>query len=229
MIRIVTIFCFCLFHLYTCKPAELCNSSDTSSRCGFFTLVLQKSMSNNPSILTKTPTCSPCKLFVTATQYNAALLGIVGADNKCAIDSNKPLTGVYKALIVDDVNRRACTSANCTVGGESEHIDWVIAPNTNYESINTLQFVFTSDANGVYTNNLISTLSAPTGIWTGIRNNPSWDWQTDTSHTCSAWTDNITASCGTYGVTSWQDSRAIAITSAYGNGSTLNNLLCVEQ
>ncbi|TGM69597.1 hypothetical protein EHQ96_08745 [Leptospira levettii] len=51
-----------------------------------------------------------------------------------------------------------------------------------------------------FSNAYNSTVSAPTGIWTGIKNNPSW-----------------------------QDSRAIAITSAYGNGGTLNNLLCLEQ
>lgn len=44
-------------------------------------------------------------MFVTATTYNANLGGIIGADNKCSLDANKPASGIYKALIVDDVNR----------------------------------------------------------------------------------------------------------------------------
>ncbi|MGE8778976.1 DUF1554 domain-containing protein [Leptospira terpstrae] len=170
-------------------------------------------------------------MFVTAISYNANLGGIVGADNKCTSDSNKPATGIYKALIVDDVNRRACTSVNCTAGGVTENIDWVLSPNASYvQASNPSTVIFISDANGVYNNNLTNLVSvAAAAIWTGIKNNPSWDWQTDTTHTCSSWMDSVSGNCGTYGVTSWTDSRAIAITSAYGNGGTLNNLLCVEQ
>ncbi|WP_232373970.1 DUF1554 domain-containing protein [Leptospira chreensis] len=170
-------------------------------------------------------------MFVTATTYNASLGGIIGADNKCTSDANKPPSGTYKALLVDDANRRACTSTNCTSGGVTEHIDWVLAPNTSYvQSSSPSTIIFISDVNGVYNNNLTNLISVTAaGIWTGIRNNPSWDWLTDTSHTCSFWTDSVSANCGTYGVTSWTDSRSIAITSAFGNGGTLNNLLCVEQ
>nr|WP_244934880.1 DUF1554 domain-containing protein [Leptospira jelokensis] len=168
-------------------------------------------------------------MFVTNTPYNANLGGIAGADLKCSVDTNKPSTGVYKALLVDNVNRRACTSLNCNVSGVIEHIDWVLAPNTNYITAVGSNLVFISDSNGVYNNNLLTTISAPTGIWTGIRNDPSWDWITDISYTCSSWFDDVSLTCGSYGVTSWQDSRAIAITSAKANGSTQNNLLCVEQ
>ncbi|TGM72893.1 DUF1554 domain-containing protein [Leptospira mtsangambouensis] len=225
--RINVVFSFlCLLYFISCKPADLCNAADASSECGILQLAMPKP---NSSSMPRIPHCSPCKLFVTSTAYNANLLGITGADSKCSSDTNKPTTGIYKALLVDDVNRRACTSTNCTSGGVLEQIDWVLAPNTSYESINTSNFIFTSDANGVFTNTLTNPFSAATGIWTGIKNNPNWDWQTDTSHTCSSWTDNISANCGTYGVTSWTDSRSIAITSAYASGGTLNNLLCVEQ
>lgn len=226
MKRILFINCFFFLCCFQCKKADLCNPADSESQCGILKLALQRTSNTSPP---KIPHCSPCKMFVTATTYNANLLGIAGADAKCSVDSNKPVTGTYKALLVDDSNRRACTSANCTVGGITEQIDWVIAPNVSYYSLNTSAFIFTSDVNGVFTGSLTTTVSAPTGIWTGIRNNPSWDWQTDTSHTCTSWSDSVTANCGTYGVTSWQDSRAIAITSAYGNGGTLNNLLCIEQ
>ncbi|WP_232227785.1 DUF1554 domain-containing protein [Leptospira wolbachii] len=170
-------------------------------------------------------------MFVTATIYNANLGGIIGADNKCSLDANKPSSGNYKALIVDNVNRRACNSVNCTSGGITEQIDWVLAPNTSYvQASSPSTIIFISDANGVYNNNLTNLISvAAAAIWTGIKNNPSWDWQTDTTHTCSSWVDSVSASCGSYGVTSWTDSRSIAITSAFGNGGTLNNLLCVEQ
>ncbi|WP_244279577.1 DUF1554 domain-containing protein [Leptospira brenneri] len=170
-------------------------------------------------------------MFVTATTYNANLGGIVGADNKCSSDANKPSTGNYKALIVDDVNRRACTSVNCTSGGVTEQINWVLAPNTSYvQSSSPSTIIFISDANGVYNSSLTNLISAAAAaIWTGIKNTSSWDWQTDTAHTCTSWTDSVSGNCGTYGVTSWTDSRAIAIVSAYGSGGTLNNLLCVEQ
>lgn len=233
MVKIMRIktafFCFCFLSFLNCKPAELCNVADVSSKCGILQLAASKQFSLTSFSLPKTPHCSPCNLFVTATAYNANLGGIAGADNKCTSDANKPPIGTYKALIVDDVNRRACTSVNCNSNGVVEQIDWVLSPNTSYISINTLNFIFTSDANGLYTNNLTNTFSAATGIWTGIKNDPSWDWQTDIAHTCSSWTDNVSGNCGTYGVTSWTDSRSIAITSAYGSGGTLNNLLCVEQ
>ncbi|WP_244288342.1 DUF1554 domain-containing protein [Leptospira congkakensis] len=190
---------------------------------------MPKSNSSGSSVA-RIPTCSPCRIYVTATGYDANLGGIIGADNKCSSDTNKPITGTYKALIVDDINRRACTSVNCTSGGVTEQIDWVLAPNTSYvQALNTSTVVFISDTNGVLTSNLTSLISSPTGIWTGIKNNPNWDWQTDITHTCSSWVDSVSGNCGTYGVTSWNDSRSIAITSAYGSGGTLNNLLCVEQ
>ncbi|WP_232420848.1 DUF1554 domain-containing protein [Leptospira vanthielii] len=170
-------------------------------------------------------------MFVTALPYNANLGGIVGADNKCSTASNKPSSGTYKALIVDDVNRRACTSVNCTSGGVTEQIDWVLAPNTTYvQAIDTSKTIFISNANGVNTNNLTDVISpASTGIWTGIRNNPSWDWLTYSGFTCSSWTDGVTTTCGSYGVTSWTDSRSISIYTVTAGGPTQYNLLCVEQ
>lgn len=220
-------FCFCLLCFLNCKPAELCNAADVSNKCGILQLTKQNPNQDNSL---RTPRCTTCKMFVTAISYNANLGGIVGADNKCTSDSNKPATGIYKALIVDDVNRRACTSVNCATGGVTENIDWVFSPNASYvQASNTSNVIFITDVNGVLNNNLTNLISAATGIWTGIKNNPSWDWQTDTTHTCSSWMDSVSANCGTYGVTSWNDSRSIAITSAYGNGGTLNNLLCVEQ
>lgn len=67
--------------------------------------------SNASSEATATPVCSPCKMFLTATTYTAALSGISGADSKCQIDANKPTTpsaSIYKSLIVDATNRIAC-------------------------------------------------------------------------------------------------------------------------
>lgn len=226
MKKIYYLFGLFLMFCFHCKKANLCNPADIESQCGILNLAFQKPISFGPP---KKPQCSPCRMFVSAASYNANLQGISGADVKCSIDPNKPADGIYKALLVDDVNRRACTSANCSVGGITEQIDWVVAPNISYYSLNTSALIFTSDLNGVFTGSFATTMSAPTGIWTGIKNNPSWDWQTDTSHTCTSWSDNVSANCGTYGVTSWQDSRAIAITSAYGNGGTLNNILCIEQ
>ncbi|PJZ84902.1 hypothetical protein CH366_01075 [Leptospira harrisiae] len=224
---IIQFYCLGLLCFLNCKPAELCNPADTSSRCGILQLTVPKSIETS---LPRTPHCSPCKMFVTVATYNANLGGITGADNKCSSDTNKPPTGIYKALLVDDANRRACTSTNCNSGGVLEQIDWVLSPNVSYvQSANTSNVIFISDQNGVFNSTFSNMISAATGIWTGIKNNPNWDWQTETAHTCSSWTDSVSANCGTYGVTTWTDSRAIAITSAYASGNTLNNLLCVEQ
>lgn len=227
----IRFYCLYLLCFLNCKPADLCNAADATSTCGILQLTIQNAKPSNLPNSPSTPHCSPCKMFVTATTYNANLGGITGADNKCASDANKPSPGTYKALLVDDVNRRACTSVNCNSGGVTEHIDWVLAPNSSYvQSTSTSTIIFISDPNGVLNNNLTNLISvAAAAIWTGIKNNPSWDWQTDTTHTCSSWVDSVSASCGTYGVTSWTDSRSIAITSAFSNGGTLNNLLCVEQ
>ncbi|MBM9591236.1 DUF1554 domain-containing protein [Leptospira sp. 201903075] len=223
----VGLYCLCFLYFLNCKPADLCNPADLTSRCGILQLAMQKPNSSNSL---SNPHCSPCKMFVTATTYNANLGGIIGADNKCSLDANKPVSGIYKALIVDNVNRRACTSVNCTSGGVTEQIDWVLAPNTSYvQALNSSTIIFISDGNGVYNNNLASLISAGAGIWTGIKNDPSWDWQTDITHTCSSWVDSVSTGCGSYGITSWTDSRSIAITSVKADGNTLKSLLCVEQ
>lgn len=179
------------------------------------------------------PACNPCKMYLTATTYGGNLGGIPGADTKCNMaDANKPATGTYKALLVDGIARRACTSANCVSGGVFEHIDWVLHPTTTYVRSSDGGTIFITNASGVNPINLIGviTTATTTAYWTGIANTISWDWITNTA-TCSSWTDGVTASCGSYGLSSWTDSRSIAITSALGNGNgtTVTKLLCVEQ
>lgn len=90
-------------------------------------------------------------MFLTATPYNAAFGGIIEANNNYSVIANKPSARSHKALLVDDINRITCTSVNCVSGGHKEQIDWVLAPNTVSVSINTSNFVFISDVNGVFT------------------------------------------------------------------------------
>jgi hypothetical protein len=231
----------CMKFNFGCKLVKLCNSSDPSTECGLIQLLAQQSNplalpseSNSDAATNVTSVssrCTSCRIFVTNSTYNANLAGIVGADMKCSTDSNKPETGTYKALIVDEVNRRACSSTNCSINGNTEHLDWVFYKNTNYvQASNTANSIFITDGNATFSGTLTNVLfTATTSIWTGLKNNPSWDWQTNTTLTCSSWTDSTSVNCGTYGVTSWTDSRAFAITSSYGNGSSFYNLLCVEQ
>ena len=42
--------------------------------------------------------------------------------------------GYYRAMLVNESDRVACTSANCIGGGESEHIGWVFKPNNMYRN-----------------------------------------------------------------------------------------------
>ncbi len=71
------------------------------------------------------------RIFLTATTYNGDLQGaeangILGADSKCEADGNKPTTDIYKAFLVDGVNRRVCTSHNCGTDGALENLNWVL-------------------------------------------------------------------------------------------------------
>ena len=68
--------------------------------------------------------------------------GIQGADFICNSEAKKPVwhpnipsgeSHTYKAIIVDGLNRIACTSNNCSTGTNGQ-TDWVLQPNTTYLS-----------------------------------------------------------------------------------------------
>ncbi|MCE9500629.1 MAG: DUF1554 domain-containing protein, partial [Leptospira sp.] len=169
--------------------------------------------------------CNPCKVFMTNSYFvQTDFFGISGADSKCNSDPNIP-TGAtpYKAFIVDGTNRVACTTANCA-GGNSEHIDWVIRPDTNYVRSDGATLIKKSDSNGIFNPFPLvnSVTSITSGYWSGMLS----DWTTAVANHCNLWTD-IGAANGMRGQ-EYATSVAFLQDIPVGCGALLK-LMCVEQ
>lgn len=106
-------------------------------------------------------------LLAQATSKGATNIstGIQGADYLCNHDESKPYlpeSAIYKAMIVDGVNRQACYSFNCVFEGIDENIDWVMYPNAAYKNLNE-SIVFVTNESGIYI--FVPDPNLPT-IWT---------------------------------------------------------------
>jgi len=176
------------------------------------------------------------RIFVTQTAYTGAMGGVSGVDARCTSDANKPTTGTYKAMVVSDAVRRACSTSYCT-GSVTENIDWVLRSNITYTRTDGTTPIFTSNfatvfnfAGGNFVNP-IDTVSQD--VWTGINFGVGGQWTIDggPGH-CNNWTGN-----GTNGV--YGNSNAIAQTTAplgviyqgyeTGTCNIARRLYCVEQ
>jgi hypothetical protein len=161
---------------------------------------------------------------IDGTGDNDGSNGIEEADTICNADSNKPNSSTYKAMIVDGLNRIACTTAGCSTG-TAEHVDWVLQASTEYRKIDESTVIGITTTAGVFSFPLDNTVESPTStntIWTGL-NNTSW---TTGPSTCSAWTDGSVASNGL--------AHSAAVVASIGNQTatctnTLFKLHCVEQ
>jgi hypothetical protein len=166
-----------------------------------------------------------CRVFVDPGPYTGNLGGIAGADAKCNASSQKPGSGTYKALIVDGTSRRACGSPNCSTG-PSEHVDWVLRPNTEYRRSSDNAVIAIADTNGLLPFNLVNTISASSGqaYFSGL----SADWRSDALSNCGSWTSASGGNVGSTGLGDQVDSTAIAANdlSCAGNAQ---GLVCVEQ
>lgn len=174
-------------------------------------------------------------IFATSATYNGNLLmagegatGIEGADNLCALakDNEQPaLPGTgseYRALLIDSINRVACTSINCA-GGSSEHVDWVLRANTSYKRPDGT-VVFTTNASGIFlmTAGLNAPLTAAGQWWTGMDS----DWMELGPSTCTDWTDTV--GNGAFGVGAVTGATAFADGGFGGDCSIHLSLLCVR-
>ncbi|MBM9590134.1 DUF1554 domain-containing protein [Leptospira sp. 201903075] len=171
-----------------------------------------------------TPICTTCKFFSTSTTYNGARGGIAGADAICMNDPKKPTEparAVYKAFLVDDANRIACTTNNCS-GGVSEHVDWILKSDTTYVRAADNVTIATTNSVGIFsgqTNDaeLVQVSTILTGLATG-------GWTTRTSNHCSRWTDGIGS--GNAGIAN----NSFGLNSStLGNCSASTVIYCVEQ
>jgi len=171
--------------------------------------------------------CTDNKQILALDQkYSGNLGGIAGADAICVASFGAG----FKALIVDENNRRACTSDNCSTGGLSEHKDWVLKPNTAYTwAIGGILGV--TNQNGIFIFPLKHGFTLKTYmIWTGL--NPAWKSenkdQFNKTQNCSGWTVNDDNSWGAVGFSSSTRSDAIS-SKPYPRCNQELNFLCVEQ
>ncbi len=162
------------------------------------------------------------RLFVTSSTTNGNIGGVTGADTLCSSDANKPTDGgTYKAVLVDaSLNRRACSSANCTL--VTENINWVLGANITYLRSLDGAVIFTTNSAGIFP---FGTASASTDTgsnqyFTGLSSN----WTLNGSH-CTSWTSNT----GSGRIGSSNQTGGTMIENGGGGCNTSKKLLCAEQ
>lgn len=162
------------------------------------------------------------RLFVTSSTTNGNIGGVTGADTLCSSDANKPTDGgTYKAVLVDaSLNRRACSSANCTL--VTENINWVLGANITYLRSLDGTVIFTTNSAGIFPFGTASA-SIDTGsdqYFTGLNSN----WTLNGSH-CTSWTSNT----GSGRIGSSDQTGGTMIENGGGGCNTSKKLLCAEQ
>ncbi|EMJ90769.1 endostatin-like outer membrane lipoprotein LenC [Leptospira alstonii] len=190
-------------------------------------------------------------IFTTSSsgaEHNGNFGGISGADAYCQshIPSNIP-TGIYKAMIVDGVNRVATiVGPNSTVGQK----DWVFQPNQQYRRAEDGANVMFTNSSGMIDFQSGKRLENPftqvkeSGQWTGLNSN----WVLWTSGgipgrepiICDSWTSSDNSVYGVYGISVSMDSNILRgestgsfVTSCSNTLTSYQNyrlgLVCVEQ
>jgi len=151
--------------------------------------------------------------------------GPSAADQLCqAAASQRALSSAltFKAMVVDGVNRIACSSANCGTSGAAEGVDWVLQPAAQYVRPDGTP-VAATDTNGLLTFPLTNSIGASAGsVWTGL----SSDWTTSANN-CSGWTTNNSGVSGAQGSAGASDSTAISASPATCDTSV--SFYCVQQ
>lgn len=173
-------------------------------------------------------------IFATAATYDGDLrtagggmTGVEGADNLCALakDGEQPsLPGAgdeYRALLVDSVNRVACTTPDCG-GGIAENVNWVLRANTTYKRPDGT-IVFITNASGIFlmTAGLNAPIDSAGQWWTGLDN----EWN-DAGNSCSDWSG--TAGSGFFGAGGVSDETALAADIFGESCLSALSLLCVR-
>jgi hypothetical protein len=126
-------------------------------------------------------------LFATVPSARASLSSIAAADALCMAAKPSSVAKV-KALLVGPT-RTACTTADCAVGGAGEHVDWPLAPSTEYRRLDGTTVLGTTNAKGLFDSLRASVDTVDGFVWTGLAANGAntWtSWLTSPS-TCAAW------------------------------------------
>ena len=175
-----------------------------------------------------TISCGEFHIFVTTdtnsgdftTGYTS---GIAGADAYCMAERPDGMIGTYKALISDGTNRVACVNENCS-SGATEHIDWVLAPQTDYYRTDDTTKLGTTDLLGLFfvESDLDTNLTDDTFyIWTGLNS----DWTVGDN--CNLWSDSSGIYGAAYGETDYSDINVISYD--WDSCDNTASLACVEQ
>lgn len=165
--------------------------------------------------------CIKCIIFITQNGYPANIGKATNFDSSCQSDPNYPGTGIYKAMVVDGVSRRASITQNVGDG----QIDWVFKANQAYIRPGGIN-IETSNANGLFTTSLstpITTVSSD--HWTGL--NPDWTSYLDGA--CLKWTTNATFELGMTGDAYTQEIVTLTAGRGLQQCSVNRELVCVEQ
>lgn len=176
---------------------------------------------------------APRKIFASSQLNNSDLrtlgggtTGIRGADTICQQQANG--NGAFrtvKAMIVDDIRRRACSTPGCA-GGTAEQIDWVLKTNTVYMRPDGT-VIGTTDAKGLFTFPLSNAISSTGGtMLTGFSSNA--DWTSDINNNCSDWESGVGGNNAARG---WLNSTTSSVLQSGVHSCSLGQvqLYCVEQ
>ncbi len=171
------------------------------------------------------PIVSPLRIFATSSIYDGNLGGVTGADQKCQTDGANPNPGAaWKAFLVEDGVRIACSVANCAAG--SVPMDWVLQADTQYVRASDSAPIGTTNVDGIFTFPLMVSMNGPddTPYWTGFGSTS--DWLLDNAQTCTNWTsasgNGSTGQGDTVAATTMHNADMVSCASQL-------LLLCVEQ
>ncbi|TGM47150.1 DUF1554 domain-containing protein [Leptospira biflexa] len=220
------LFFACVFLCFQCSPSELNNPSDFKSDSFRESETILCLTGQTSACQLAIPVCTTCRFFSTSIAYNGNRGGIAGADAKCMSDAKKPTEparAVFKAFLVDDVNRIACTTSNCLTGGATEHTDWILKPDTMYVRAVDAVSIATTNAAGIFTTQPGDAENPSlSNIFTGLNTS---GWTTRSSNHCNRWND------GTNGISGGiaPNSNSLYISGGVPTCDTQSVILCVEQ
>ena len=149
------------------------------------------------------------------------LTGMSGLDALCQAGRPNGVKGA-KAFLTDGVARVACQTSGCS-GGISEHMDWVLSPNTMYYRADG-NLVAVSDSAGLFDFPLSASAVLNGGEWwTGL----SMDW-TAAGADCNGWTSISSSDVGMVGQSASVDDGFLTVYTQNCNRSD-PIIICAEQ
>ena len=190
---------------------------------------------NNFSIVAQLPTIlfgsnhcadtSNCIIFVTNAGYAGTFGTPATADNYCNMDSNKPNSSTYKAMIVFAAVRFPCKGGqDCTSAGNPTSMsDWVLYPNQDYKR-NDGTPIGTTNSSGTFDSLTNAVDPSVSYAWTGMIN--GWAVNPAPNFTCANFTDSTES--GSVGKPDSTDKNAMMYTTI-NSCAALMKFYCAEQ